>query len=184
MSEGDTLAPRVSNGIMRRAVARNADDVVERIVAIGGGSRRFGGRLGKAPVGPGMLAPRPELPLAMPNYPRSPRRFERGSHHPIRRTWGKVSFWRGGRAVEGARLESVCTHRVPWVRIPPSPLPPLSGRRTLYLAATTHIVSVTKRRRGARAVEGARLESACTQKVPWVRIPPSPWKELSALGRR
>jgi hypothetical protein len=33
----------------------------------------------------------------------------------------KAKFWRGGRAVEGARLESVCTHRVPWVRIPPSP---------------------------------------------------------------
>src|SRR5437870_10476102 len=31
---------------------------------------------------------------------------------------------RGARAAEGARLESVCTHKVPRVRIPPSPLVP------------------------------------------------------------
>ena len=30
--------------------------------------------------------------------------------------------WRGGRVVEGARLEIVYTRKVSWVRIPPSPL--------------------------------------------------------------
>lgn len=37
------------------------------------------------------------------------------------------TVWRGVRAAEGARLESVCILWVPWVQIPPSPL---FGRET------------------------------------------------------
>ena len=39
-----------------------------------------------------------------------------------RRHLRRLARWRGARAAEGARLESVCTHKVPRVRIPPSPL--------------------------------------------------------------
>ena len=138
---------------------------------------------GRPSVRPGCSPLRPQLALEIPNYPRSPRRFEHGSH-PFEERGVK---WASGEVAERSKAHAskAC---VPigyrGFESHPLRLLPLSGRRTLYLAATTHIVSVTKRRRGARAVEGARLESACTQKVPWVRIPPSPWKELSALGRR
>ncbi len=37
-------------------------------------------------------------------------------------------FWRDVRVVEGARLEGVCAHKAPGVRIPPPPLFPQSDR--------------------------------------------------------
>ena len=56
--------------------------------------------------------------------------------------------------VEGARLESVCTHRVPWVRIPPSPL----YRRTgTALRERIELDSVERCPSGRRGAPGERV---------------------------
>src|SRR5437773_10874357 len=94
------------------------------------------------------------------------------SASPRRPPMAARRMWRGWYAVHAAPrgyhiLRPARTRRPAAV-----PHPACTSRRHLRRLA---------RRRGARAAEGARLESVCTYPVPRVRIPPSPLENCPIL---